>query len=201
MNRQDFERALELTSALHRDDPAVADFCPFAAEVAYRHIDPFIIPAARALARDQRLGPTIDAALRDALVGLWDKAFWRETYRGTNIGEDFLARFGCYELAGRGGHFDCRPMRSFVVYSDADLYYPWHHHPSEELYLIVAGAALFEAEGQEPRVLCAGDTAFHAINQPHVMTTQDDPVLAYVLWRGPDMDTAPVLTDPDQLRA
>jgi mannose-6-phosphate isomerase-like protein (cupin superfamily) len=147
------------------------------------------------MARDAGLGDTFDATLRDALIGVWDQAHWRETYRDTNIGEDFLTRFGCYELAGWEGHFTCQPMRSFLVYSEAGLYYPWHHHPSEEMYVIVAGSALFEAKGREPRVLGPGDAAFHASNQPHAMTTSDKPVLAYVVWRGPDMNIAPVLTD------
>jgi hypothetical protein len=42
-----------------------------------------------------------------------------------------------------------------------------------------------------------GDTAFHASNQPHAMTTKDKPVLAYVLWRG-DLKTPPVLTPAEQ---
>ena len=62
--------------------------------------------------------------------------------------------------------------------------------------MIIAGEAVFEAANQSPRRLRPGDTAFHASNQPHAMTTEDKPVLAYVLWRG-DLKTRPVLTPKD----
>ena len=77
------------------------------------------------------------------------------------------------------------------------LFYPWHHHPAEELYVIIAGEAVFEAAGRPPRRLGPGYTAFHASNQPHAMTTEDKPVLAYVLWRG-DLKTPPILTPENQ---
>ncbi len=99
--------------------------------------------------------------LRDAFIAPWQHANWRETYQGTDIGEDFMSRFACYELFGHDGHFQTDKMRGFLVYSDADLYYPWHHHPAEELYFIIAGEATFATEGNEPKLLKAGDTVFH----------------------------------------
>ena len=63
--------------------------------------------------------------------------------------------------------------------------------------MIIAGEAIFEAAGQPARRLSPGDTTFHASNQPHAMTTDDKPVLAYVLWRG-DLKTRPVLTPKEQ---
>ena len=62
---------------------------------------------------------------------------------------------------------------------------------------MLAGEAVFEAAGRPPRRLGPGDTAFHASNQPHAMTTEDKPVLAYVLWRG-DLKTPPILTPENQ---
>ena len=145
------------------------------------------------MAEDTSLDTDRYAELRDALINAGKDARWRETYKNTNIGQDFLSKFGCYELFGWEGHFECRSTRGFLVYSPGGLYYPWHHHPAEEIYLIIAGEAEFATEGNPPKLLKPGDTVFHAENQPHNMTTREKGVLAWVQWRG-DMSVAPVLT-------
>lgn len=73
------------------------------------------------------------------------------------------------------------------------LYYPWHHHPAEEIYRILSGAAWFMKDGTQPVLLAAGDCYEHASNQPHAMETTDQPVMAYVVWRN-GFETPPVLT-------
>ena len=91
-------------------------------------------------------------------------------------------------------------MRSFVVYAPTGLYYPWHHHPAEELYLVLAGEAEFSIHGQTPKTLRPGDTTYHASMKPHAMTTHDHPVMAYVLWRSNLMDPpcSPLLKWPPE---
>ena len=49
-----------------------------------------------------------------------------------------------------------------MLYAERGLFYPWHHHPAEELYVIIAGHAKFEAAGKKTRQLGPGDTIFHA---------------------------------------
>ncbi|MGI9352447.1 MAG: dimethylsulfonioproprionate lyase family protein [Rhizobiaceae bacterium] len=194
MNKQLFDHAFEEIRLAYESHPEMAKFCEFPTDIEWREMPPFLIPPARLMAEDSSLETTEFESLRDALVAVGDDAHWRETYRGTNIGEDFLSRFGCYELFGWEGHYQCQSTRGFLVYSTGGLYYPWHHHPAEEIYLIIAGEAEFATEGNRPRMLKPGDTVFHAENQPHNMTTRDKGVLAWVQWRG-DMSVAPVLTD------
>ena len=62
------------------------------------------------------------------------------------------------------------------------------------MYLVLAGQARFMREGAAPETLSAGETSFHASNQPHAMETADHSVMAYVTWRN-HLDTPPVLTD------
>lgn len=186
---------LSEAQAAHETHPALQAFCPFPTEINPKAFTPHHINAARLMETDS--GLTSQAphdAFRDAFVACSPTAPWRETYKNTNIGSDFLDQFGCYELIGDGGAFATQNMRSFVVYAPPGLYYPWHHHPAEELYLVIAGEAEFMAEGKQTNILHPGDTAFHATNQPHAMATHDHPVMAYVLWRG-DLTTAPVLTE------
>ena len=119
-------------------------------------------------------------------------AHWRQTYAETNIGQDFLDRFGCYCLIGENGAWTSRQMSAFFVYMPSDLWYTWHAHPAEELYFVIAGGGQFYRDGDPPRHLGPGQTMFHGSNQPHALQTGFSPLLALVLWRN-NLDIPPVL--------
>lgn len=196
MSQELFENALAEVKAFYEASQELTAFQAFpqSDEFKWADLDPYYINPATLFAEDTSLQSDKFASVRDALIAVKDAAFWRETYKDTNIGEDFLNRFGCYELFGWEGHFSCQSTRGFIVYSDNGLYYPWHHHPAEEMYFILAGEAEFATEGNTPKMLKPGDTVFHAENQPHNMVTKEKGVLAWVQWRG-EMSVTPVLTD------
>ncbi len=196
MSRELFEEALNQIKSAYEAEPAMTAFHPFPedSELSWNPMDPHYINPAALFAEDQSLETENFSSVRDALLAVKDVATWRETYKDTNIGDDFLNRFGCYELFGWEGHFHCQSTRGFIVYSPEGLYYPWHHHPAEEIYMVLAGEAEFATEGNSPKMLKPGDTVFHAENQPHNMQTRNNGVLAWVQWRG-EMSIAPVLTD------
>lgn len=187
-----FQRALDAARAVHLSHPDVADFAIFPDDATWRDLPANPIAAARYMAADDGIASD---PLGDALIALGSVVNWRETWRDSRIGQEFLERFGCFELVGHGGHFHATTMRGFLVYAPAGLHYPWHHHPSEEMYVVLAGEAVFEVEGEAPRRLRPGGAVAHAANQPHAFTTDDKPLLAWVIWRGPDFDTGPVWTD------
>ena len=196
MSQDLFENALAEVRSFYEASDELSGFCQFPneAQLEWCERDPHYINPATLFAEDVSLQSEQFSSVRDALIAVKDVAFWRETYKQTDIGEEFLNRFGCYELFGWDGHFQCQETRGFIVYSTADLYYPWHHHPAEEMYFILAGEAEFATEGNAPKMLRPGDTVFHAENQPHNMQTREKGVLAWVQWRG-EMSVAPVLTD------
>ncbi len=196
MTREIFEKALQEVKGFYEAEPALTDFHAFPSsdELAWRELEPNYIDPADLFAEDESLSPGRFDSVKEALLAAKDDARWRETYKNTNIGADFLAKFGCYELFGWEGHFDCQSTRGFIVYTPGGLYYPWHHHPAEEIYFILAGEAEFATEGNAPKMLRPGDTVFHQENQPHNMQTHEKGVLAWVQWRG-DMSVKPVLTD------
>ena len=178
-----FARAYHAATLLVASNPALMAFAgwPFAAPVP-RAAHP--VSAARIL-RDWACGASdVTVNLHEAVRGIADYADWRQTYTEEKVGADFLNRYGYFELVGPGGHFHSDTVRAYIAYWGDGLYYPWHLHEAEELYCIIAGHALFEAEGLPPQVLGPGDIRVHASNQPHAMTTTDSPVLALVLWRG-----------------
>ncbi len=189
-----WQTLLQLARAAHADHPDLRAFCDFPDDLSRLPANQHRIPATDLLEAETGLiSDDRHSAFRDGFIGCAPLADWRQTYKDTNIGADFLNRFGCYELIGLEGTFHSHQMRGFVVYSPADLHYPWHHHPAEELYLVLAGEAEFCIHGEKPKTLRPGDTTYHASMVPHAMTTHDHPVMAYVLWRGNLMDP-PVLT-------
>jgi len=185
--------------AVHERLPALQAFCAFPETVTAQDIPARHDPLIDAMQAEPGLtAPKGMAPLRDALQQAAPTAFWRDTYRNTGYGEVLHANFGCYEVLGRQTPLQAKGMRSFVIYQKAGFHYPWHHHPAEELYLVVAGEGEFHLDGAKPRRLGPGDTAFHASNAPHALITHESPVIAYVLWRG-DLETKPVWTDPEAL--
>ena len=117
------------------------------------------------------------------VAGAAQDAQWNLAYQDTNIGADFLARFGNYCLIGEGGPWISDRLAAYVVYMPPNLYYPWHHHKAEEIYCVIAGEAKFMREGEATQTHVTGDVVFHASNQPHAAQTDASGMLAYVLWR------------------
>lgn len=196
MNALVFNALLSAAREAHQRFPALAEFCEFPGDlndtdVASRHL-----PCAKLMEADPALqDPGMDP-LAKAFLAASPHAHWRDTYAGTEIGQEFMDRFGCYCLIGPGGAYRSNQMLAFVVYMPARLWYPWHHHPAEELYTVLHGEAEFLREGEPSETLSAGHSSFHASNQPHAMQTHDSPVVAYVTWRN-HFETRPVLTERD----
>ncbi|MFY9210822.1 MAG: dimethylsulfonioproprionate lyase family protein [Aestuariivita sp.] len=131
------------------------------------------------------------AELHRAVQAVAGYADWQQTYTEQEVGADFLARYGYFELIGPSGHFQSDQIRAYIAYWGHGLVYDWHLHEAEELYYIVSGSALFQAQGVESKVLGPGDIRTHGSNQPHAMTTTDSPVLTLVLWRGAGLTGLP----------
>lgn len=193
MTRQVWNDLLNEVRKAHAAHADLRTFCAFPTDVTPQEVTPFHIPAADLLTAETGLTTTPYTALRDAIIAAAPHAQRRETYKDTDIGDDFMSRFGCYCIIGDGGAFQSQYMWCWIVYMPAHLPYPFHHHPGEETYLILAGEATFHADGTPSKTLRAGDTFFHATNQPHATDPHAAPMLALVLWRN-GFDTAPVLT-------
>ena len=194
MTHKTFKDLLAQVRAVHAAHQGLQDFCDFPNDLQPQPMTPFHAPCADHMAQETRFATSDYAALRDAFVRAGPHARWRETYKDTDIGDDFMKRFGCYCLIGPGGAYSSAKIAAYVVTMPADLHYTWHHHPAEELYFVVAGQATFFREGMPEATLGPGQTSFHASNQPHAMETRDHPVMAMVLWRN-GFDTPPQLTE------
>ncbi|MDG2341086.1 MAG: dimethylsulfonioproprionate lyase family protein [Paracoccaceae bacterium] len=191
-----FDKLLEEVRDLHLNSPALLGFCPFPDKFDRQDVEPFHVPAAELMRNDPALTTDSHESVRDAFIGATDVALWRETYKGTRLEQEFRERFACYCLIGEGGPFYAPEMGTYVVYMPPGLYYPFHHHPAEEIYYVIAGEAEFLLQGEDSKILRSGDHVFHPSNRPHATQTHDKPFMAIVYWRG-DQSIAPVLTYPD----
>ncbi|WP_127114118.1 dimethylsulfonioproprionate lyase family protein [Shimia sediminis] len=197
MTHPAFQTLLQEFRVLHGAEPALQAFCDLPEVLTPQEVIPHHIPAATLMEEDPNLSALPStAALRDAFIAASPVAQWRETYKGTRMGADFMQRFACYCLIGGGGPFAAPEMGAYVVYMPPGLYYPYHHHPAEEIYYILAGEAEFLMDGAAPKTLGAGSHVFHPSNRPHATQTHETPFMALVLWRG-DMGVKPVLTYPE----
>ena len=193
-----FDSLLREVQAVHEAHPDTRAFCDFPTDLTPQSMEPIHRPCADFMAGEGEMEAGAYATLRDAILAASPDALWRETYAGTDIGTEFMDRFGCYCIIGPGGAWTSAQMSAFIVYMPRDFWYPWHHHPAEEMYMVVAGEAEFLRHGEPTKSLASGGTAFHASSQPHAMQTRDHPVLAYVIWRN-HFGIKPVLTPPEML--
>ena len=185
---------IEAARALHQAVPEVGAFCEFPDDLGPGTAQPFCHPVMELFAAETGLGGGPFQEFVKAIYGVRDMAEWRETYKGTALFDQIMHRFGCFEIIGYDAFASSRKMRSFMVYMPAGFHYPLHQHPAEELYVVLAGEAVFVAEGREPELVQPGGTVFHAANQPHATTTLDKPVLCYVLWHD-EFDSPPVWSE------
>lgn len=181
---------LEAARQLHQAHPDLAAFASWPDDLTPTGLQPAHIPATD-LVGDFGLdgvAPTRD--LVAAIKASAHLAQWKHTYTEEEVGADFLNRYGYYELFGPTGHFHSTQLRGYVGYWGAGLDYDWHSHQAEELYLTLAGGAVFRSDEDETFV-GPNQTRQHKSWQSHAMTTTDQPILTFVLWRGEGMGDLP----------
>jgi mannose-6-phosphate isomerase-like protein (cupin superfamily) len=192
----DMDTVLNHLRDLHKGNSDLREFCAFPDDVATQTVVSRPMGARAYFEAEKGLLGDQYAATTSLLKQLGPRACWLDTYAGTNITERFTNKFGCYCLIGNNGFFRSNQMNAWMVYMPAGLYYPWHQHPAEEMYLCLAGTAVFKKDRARDKHMGAGGVTLHAANQPHAMETLDQPVLCYVVWRN-EFFTKPVLTYSD----
>ena len=116
-----------------------------------------------------------------------NEAQWRQTYSISEVGKDFANRHCYFELIGPTGHFYSETTRGFIAFWGEHLDYKWHSHEAEEIYYVLGGNALFKTKNKT-KVLKANETQFHKSWESHAMVTLEEPLLAFILWRGKGLD-------------
>ena len=191
-----WENVLEVARKVHLGNSKLQDFCPFPKDIKRQEFQSFHISASNLMQHETELYTDDYTELRDAFIAASQHAHWRQTYKGTILGEKFLENFGCYGLIGPESPFKSEEIRAWMVYMPKNFYYPWHQHPAEEMYLCLAGEAVFRRKLFSDIRLESGGLMEHSANQPHSIETLEHPIMAYVVWRN-EFGTKPVLTFED----
>jgi mannose-6-phosphate isomerase-like protein (cupin superfamily) len=152
---------------------------------ASRIIQPHRLPVCSSLSKLDAAPAT--AGLVKALVERADAIAWRQTYTAADFGPAFLDNYGWTELMGLRGPIASAHVACGFLILGPRTEYPSHAHEAEELYLPLAGTALW-MRGEESFVARSpGAPIIHPSWTPHAMRTQDDPLLALYVWRGGDL--------------
>ena len=112
---------------------------------------------------------------------------WRQTYVSGDFGERFLQCYGWSEWIGRRGIFDSDRIACGVLLLAADTEYPAHSHEAEEIYLPLAGSALWKSRDSPWTIRAPGECIYHPPWMPHAMRTRREPLLALYVWRSGDL--------------
>ena len=163
--------------------PALAGFAAFPTDLTRQSMTAHQRAACADLLADTSLTSRVFPALLDSVRRSAPHMHWRETYKDGSNETAFMARLVCFSIIGEGGPYASERARLFVVYMPPHLYYPWHSHPAEEAYLVIAGQARFQAGTDRDHVLREGQIMTHAHHEPHAITTGAEAMLSLVVWR------------------
>lgn len=191
-----FDAALAAARDWHAGLPAAHAFCDWPQHLHYRERAPRHLPACDLITSAPGQTSNRSARLVEALQAVAPHLEWRLTYTADEVGQHFLDNYGWFELAGPDGHFITDEARITVGYWGPGLEYGRHHHRAEELYTVVAGQAVFKADGEADREIGPEGTRLHASDQSHAMTTTDSPILTLVFWRGAGLSDMPAMSAP-----
>jgi hypothetical protein len=162
----------------------LADFPPLAAT---RPAPPRLLPVCARLPDLPALAPPSTLALVLELVACASGLEWRQTYGVADFGAAFLRSYGWTELIGLRGPFPSDRIACGFLLLGPEIEYPAHAHEAEELYLPLAGEALWMRGGGDFAPRAAGTPIEHPSWTPHAMRTLAQPMLALYLWRGGDL--------------
>lgn len=152
-----------------------------------RPVAPSTLPVLSWLDAARRSSVPSTATLVAALATHADALAWQQSYTSADFGAAFLQRYGWTELIGQRGPVRSETVACGILMLGPDIHYPAHAHEAEELYVPLAGAALW-SRGDEPAMeRPAGTPIHHPSWVPHAMRTGAEPLLALYVWRGGDL--------------
>ena len=112
---------------------------------------------------------------------------WRQTYSADDFGAAFLERYGWTELIGLRGPIASERIACGFLMLGPRIDYPAHAHEAEELYLPLAGTALWRRGESDFVPRRPGAPIVHRSWEPHAVRTRGEPLLALYVWRGGEL--------------
>jgi mannose-6-phosphate isomerase-like protein (cupin superfamily) len=189
-------RIESLARASHRQLAALLAPARFRADwpedlVVTRATQPRPLPVCRWLVDLEPLATRKTRALVQEFVSAAEFLEWRQTYSAVDFGTQFLDLYGWTELIGLRGPISSAKVACGFLMLGPDVEYPAHAHEAEEIYLPLAGQALWMRGDEGFVARPPGAVIEHPAWTPHAMRTRKDPLLAIYLWRGGDLAAKP----------
>jgi quercetin dioxygenase-like cupin family protein len=158
------------------------------ASAPHHNISPTSLPVLRWLPELGKSAPDFSAALVERLVALAGYLEWRRSYSESKVGAAFWRNYGWTEIFGHAGPRVSDRLACGLLVLGPHVHYPAHRHEADEIYVPLAGAALWQEQGREWHERPAGSVIHHAGNEVHAMRTEAAPLLALYLWQSADLD-------------
>jgi hypothetical protein len=156
-------------------------------ELTARPLAAHSLPVVAALRSLSRFAAPQTKALVEAIAALADKLDWRQSYTRADFGQRFLDNYGFSEWIGERGAFTSEAIACGILLLGPDTEYPAHSHEAEELYLPLAGHALWRAGPSDWRLREPGEWIHHPSWTVHAMRAGAEPLLAAYVWRAGDL--------------
>ena len=163
------------------------------AQAIYQALVSDLIPRQRPVVEAAPLEVSLSNFLKDGksdLISLLLQCSNLLTWRQAGFGklpEEFSKRIFASEIIGPKGIIDNPSIRVGLLLQLDYVAYPKHWHSAEELYLVLLGEAHWSVDDGSPEVRPPESFVHHKSNQPHSMTTIEEPLLAMWGWTG-DID-------------
>lgn len=117
---------------------------------------------------------------------------WEQSYTKADglVGDDMLAGYGFAEVIGQRGPFVSTRVRAGIGVWGPHITYPPHRHTAEEVYLPLAGRAVFllgSGERATRQVRGPGSAVYVPSRMTHGFRTGADPLVVFYLWQAGDL--------------
>ncbi|MBT3532931.1 MAG: transcriptional regulator [Rhodospirillaceae bacterium] len=131
-----------------------------------------------------RNGPDPIPQLTDAFAAIEPTFAWNRRAEAAGVGGDFYDNHANAMIVGGGGLEVRRDVTIGVSLVAPEIQYPRHHHPPEELYIVLAPGKWMQNDNPlAPKM--SGDLVHNQPNMWHSMQAMTTPLLAvWCLWVG-----------------
>jgi len=152
-----------------------------------RPVVPSGLPVLRWLAEAKADAPALSTELVNNLCRAAPSMAWRQTYTAAEVGAEFLENYGWSEIVGLSGTLASERIACGFLLLGPETHYPRHRHEAEEVYIPLAGTALWQQGDGEWREHPPGTVVHHASDELHAMRTGARALLALYLWRSANL--------------
>jgi quercetin dioxygenase-like cupin family protein len=125
-----------------------------------------------------------EANLALSIAALAPALRWTYSYPTNPRDRDLSSKVAFAQIVGARGLQPDSEIHIGLTLIAPHVVYPAHLHPAVELYLVIAGTALWQSGHAEPAMKPPGSVILHPSNVVHAMTTFEEPLLAIWTWRG-----------------